>query len=916
MGRTYRWPDDSPPRAPLAVLREVRDLGFLELDLVEPPLRFEVPRPSNGPVRAGLDGDRAHADPDPLDLLARFGQDESPMAHSRRALAKLSAWFLLAEDPQRRLDARPVSTLAHQASVVRHILTEPSLLSVLLADEVGLGKTVEAGLLIKELLQTTPSTRVLYLAPAGLVSNVYGELTRLGLPFRRWTTGQERDAQISDQLVVASIHRAVHPAHYDRVVSAARWDLLVVDECHHLSDWQKGSGKPTQKYKLVDTLRQQLAPTGRLLLMSGTPHQGHADRFENLLKLLRRGNEERTALAGRVIYRTKDHVRDWDGRPLFPRRKVFPPLIVNLGDEYRQWLERIHRVFDVRRGDEDEVGQARRRALNWRCGQALQWATSSIQAGIGFLVRQALRAGWSIEHAPLRDAIASLRPYRSGTPDEPEVDLFARLKAEIGLPEELEDLEAPDSNADVSLDDRWRPPPGALEQVLRDGLRLLESQADAKWQHVRAEIVDRTAGEKVVLFAQPIETVTALAAYLERIDGRRPAMIIGGQNSDERMRQVEAFYDPDGPRFLVSSKAGGEGLNLQVARVLVHVDVPWNPMDMEQRVGRVHRFMSKRTIEVHTVVVKDSREVDIYDAARLKLRGVAQTMAPDDFEDLFSRVMALVPPEELADVLVRDALGPLEDRDIEELGRIVVAGYRRWEQFHKDFAETHQQIRSVAAGAARWDDVERFARDQAGAVVADGFTALRFRFDEGEVVEASEAATVLSIGGDVFACGDYGAMPVLGAQGRRARQLGLNAPAVVASLQRAGLSEAPSGAFHVRLARELPGLEGHSATVGTLWYARSILSQESGAFREVGLELLAFLVDADGNVSRVSSTDIGELFRALQGATVRRDVACPDGLLDGLRRADERLAPELRRTTDRARRHAVFPLAVGVLDPA
>jgi hypothetical protein len=72
----------------------------------------------------------------------------------------------------------------------------------------------------------------------------------------------------------------------------------------------------------------------------------------------------------------------------------------------------------------------------------------------------------------------------------------------------------------------------------------------------------------------------------------------------------------------------------------------------------------------------------------------------------------------------------------------------------------------------------------------------------------------------------------------------------------------------------------------------------------------------DGNVSRVSSTDIGELFRALQGATVRRDVACPDGLLDGLRRADERLAPELRRTTDRARRHAVFPLAVGVLDPA
>src|SRR6185369_3720939 len=99
-------------------------------------------------------------------------------------------------------------------------------------------------------------------------------------------------------------------------------------------------------------------------------------------------------------------------------------------------------------------------------------------------------------------------------------------------------------------------------------------------------------------FAQPIETVTALASWFARKTGHRPAMILGGQSEEERAEQIQRFWDPKGPRFLVSSRAGGEGINLQVARRLVHLDVPWNPMDLEQRVGRVHRFLSKRTIVV------------------------------------------------------------------------------------------------------------------------------------------------------------------------------------------------------------------------------------------------------------------------------------------------------------------------------
>jgi superfamily II DNA or RNA helicase len=908
----YRVPGDAPSR-PLALLKEASEFGFSELDLIEPPSRFLVPGGIAGVLRTGVDAERADVEPDPVDLLDRLGSDESAMTQTRRSLAKLFAWFLLAEDPQRRLEARPVETLAHQASVVRHILAEEELRSVLLADEVGLGKTIEAGLLVKELLETSPSLRVLYLAPAGLVRNVFHELDRLGLPFRRWVSGIEGEARPTDQLVLASIHRAVHPAHSGRLLEAPPWDFVIIDECHHLSDWQKGGGKPTEKYKLAKALSSRLGPSGRLLLMSGTPHQGHPDRFENLLMLLRRGEETRAALAGRVIYRTKDVIQDWDGRPVFPRREVHPPLLVNLGEDYRHWLERVYEVFAVDGRRDESIGQARRRALDWRSGQALQWATSSIQAGLGYLVRQAIRAGWELDQGALRASIAALRPYRSGAVDEPVGDLFERLRAEVGCSDDLEDLE--DLDEDDADDGRWRPSPVALELALSEGLKLLKTQADAKWQVLTKRVLDEYGDEKVVLFAQPIETVTALAGYLEKLDGRRPAMIIGGQTQAERMAQVEAFRKEDGPRFLVSSKAGGEGLNLQVARILVHVDVPWNPMDLEQRVGRVHRFLSKRTIQVHTLVAKDSREVHIYSAAREKLRKVASTLDSQHFEELFGRVMALVPPEELSGVLVRGAVGPLEDQDVDALGQLVAAGYRRWEKFHDEFAESQQRIRGVAAGGARHEDLMRFAKDHLGARDSEALPRLRFREEGGEVVEASDLVEIVEIEGKPFACGDHGGSPVMDKHGTRAGQLGVNLPFVQEALRRLGLGNELGGGAHIQLARGSSQLPRSAGPSGLLVYARSVLSLEGVSCREIGLELRAFFVDAEGEVSVVGDGQIGPLVRELLDAKVRREAARPAALIAAMRKASERLAIELRRPPDRGKRHALFPLLAAIVEP-
>lgn len=574
---------------PGCVLREYDDFGLPSADLVYPPRRFWGDQPCPVPAFEGsVDANRLRRLPTPAQLLTALPEGDNWTAQSRRTVARLRVFYLICEDPQRRLEARAVSTLSHQISLVHHILENAYLRRVLVADEVGLGKTIEVGLLIDQLLEQTPGLRILYLAPARLVNNVRQEFERLRLGFRQWTAG-ESDGRLTDQKVIASIHRAVHAKNYPNVIGSGPWDVIVIDECHHLSDWAPGGGDPKEKFRLVRELITRQREDGRVLLLSGTPHQGHISRFENLLGLLKGKDESPETLKGRVIYRTKEDVRDWNGDPLFPARQVNDPLIVDLGRPYRAWVTAIHNFYrppDEGRG----TGQAKKRAAGWRCAQALQWAVSSPQAGLGYLVRQAIRAGWDLGSQPLWEALAALRPYRAGTVDEPVEQLYKGILKEVNQQRDDADLEDIEEDEDGGQVERVQ-----LEKLLSDGISVLKQAADQKWLTIKEALLDSAGDEKVVLFAQPIETVIALARYLERVTGTRPALIIGGQSDAIRREQVENFWRPDGPRFLVSSRAGGEGINLQVARRLIHIDVPWNPMDLEQRVGRVHRFGSRKT---------------------------------------------------------------------------------------------------------------------------------------------------------------------------------------------------------------------------------------------------------------------------------------------------------------------------------
>lgn len=900
------------------LIRSSDDFGTKVVELARPSLRFWAAgeQSSPPPVIQNQSVRQVQGIARPTETLLQLDESDNWQAMTRRSLLRLFAWFLVAEDPQRRLDASEVASLAHQASLVQHVLSDPALQNVLIADEVGLGKTVEAGLIIRRLLEQTGKLRILYLAPARLVRNVEREFRQLGLGFRVWVSGSESDARLTDARVIASIHRAVSPAHYDEF-SQTRWDVVVVDECHHLSNYSKEGHSPLRKYKLVDELRSRLSPDGRLILLSGTPHQGHPYRFANLLRLLQRPAESQESVAGRVIYRTKEDVTDWRGQPLFPKRDVRPPVVVDLGVRHRNWLQAIHEYFESDDGrDQSDAGQ---RAATWRCAQALQWATSSVEAGLGYLVRQAIRAGCDLSLPHLREALVALRPYRGGLADESPADVLARIAKEVrrqAREADIEDIE--DGEDDDESVAGWVPDRQRLSALLQQGVALLVEDPDAKWNFLWERVLAHAGDEKVVLFAQPIETVTALSRYLERRTKQKPALIMGNQSDEDRKQEVDAFWRDDGPRYLISSRAGGEGLNLQVARRLVHIDVPWNPMEMEQRVGRVHRFKSRRTILVDTLVTKQSREEHVYQIAREKLNTIARDLgAPGRAEAIFARVMALVPPDELLQVMGRHPLSPLSKEDESDIERLITAGHERWSAFDQSYRDQQQRIRALDPGQATWADISWLARRHLSATPADGYKVLRFVHQDDEVVDASEPAEVLRVDGRDRAVGDYGGMPITGPDGAPASLLGLNTEPVCSLLRRFAFTEERAGAAYVRWPDTAPVPAGFGATpFGLLFYARQSLRLTGSAPVETGLSLHAYAVDLEHAIS-LEPDARARAVRSLLEATVRQKPEDAPQLVARLRDVESNVIDELRRPSPQELesqiRHVVYPLLAVVV---
>lgn len=895
-----------------AVLRMVDDFGYVSYDLAGIPRRLLSSESTQPLVRSSVDRRRTQPVITPGQRLAAPPSRENILTESARTRDRLLASFLVAEDPQHRLDASKTATLTHQLSLVQHVLTNDHLRKVLIADEVGLGKTIEAGLLVKRILSQRPNLRVLYLCPASLVRNVASEFRdKLDLDPRTWIAGGDRDARLeSDRLIIASINKSVFGPNLERVAASGPWDIVILDECHHLSDWDPEGGKPNRGYKLAAQLVQQLPEDGRLILMSGTPHQGSETRFRNLLRLLSDDPKRIEKATGRVIYRTKDRVRDWRGRPLFPGREVRAPRLVELGSDYRSWYNGIASLYEA------PQSSAHARAAGWAKSQALQWAASSVEAGLGYLARLGIRRlEWTHAEPALNRALTALRPYRGGPADEPIEILYSRITKQIrqqiasaGATGDLEDLD----DEDAGDDEPWRPDPTALRSLIDEGIRLLVSaSAGAKWQVV-AQVLTEAGDEKAVLFAMPVETVSVAARFIERTFGIRPAVIIGSQSGEERANELKRFLTPGGTQFLVSSRAGGEGLNMQVARRLIHLDVPWNPMELEQRIGRVHRFGSRRTVIVDTVVAAGSREVDMYAVARHKLQLIATQLDPDAFESLFSRVMSLVPPKELEAILGASPPGPLDDHASREIGNLVVQGFQTWSKFDERFRKQAEHIRSLAPGEATWADLREFLSRLGDGTPGQGASVASFDNREDEIVAVLEDVPTVVLAGNEYVCADTGGLPIEDRSGRVVPQLGLNRPVVTKLLSGMFAPDDWAGAAILRGTAQLRQLTSADGPFALQFFLRHSIHFGPDYHTERSVELRSFVMLPGRPPEPLDSGHAATVVRAcLDAERVRDDIAHP--LRESIHSMESELVRQLRAPSDEdvasGLRHVVWPVA-------
>jgi superfamily II DNA or RNA helicase len=544
-----------------------------------------------------------------------------------------------------------VEPLPHQLAILRRVVTQPRI-RLLLADEVGLGKTIEAGLIIRELKLRGAIRRILVVAPKGLVSQWVAEMKlRFGETFRVVSGFDIRQSQLMgfdslweafDQVIVSQ--DAMKPLdkrkswsredidrynqqRFEAMVSAG-WDLVVVDEAHRLS----GTTDLVARFKLGEGLAAS-APS--LLLLSATPHQGKTEQFRRLLSLLDPDQfvDDQAITPDRIqpyVVRTeKRSAVDRHGQKLFqPRHVTLVPISWDdprfSGQRNLYWAVSEYVRQGVEQAQKDRAPLVALRLL------MLQRMVASSTAAIRRALenRLAMLHNQLYEVSPLVDADEEERELT-----EPGRTLFgeeADISRLLGLCDEVE-AQGPDARA----------------------LRLVGLLQEIQQR-------ENSLAIKALVFTEFLPTQAMLREFLAQY-GFSAVILNGTMDLATRIHVQEQFRLD--AQVLISSEAGGEGLNLQFCHIVINYDLPWNPMRIEQRIGRVDRIGQTKPVEVYNFLLRDTVEYRVQEVLLEKLNTILAEFGIDKLGDVLdSGEDDLNPDLLLADVALypEDAEGRLQ----------------------------------------------------------------------------------------------------------------------------------------------------------------------------------------------------------------------------------------------------------------
>ncbi len=580
-------------------------------------------------------------------------------------------------DPLLAVHTSLVEPLPHQITAVYESMLPRQPLRFLLADDPGAGKTIMAGLLIKEMIARGDLKRCLVVCPGSLAEQWQDELfRRFHLPFEILTNDKLQAARtgnwfLENDLAIARLDKLARNEDIHDKLGApdCRYDLVICDEAHKLSaTFFGGEVKYTKRYRLAQLLS---GITRHFLLMTATPHNGKEEDFQLFLALLDgdrfegrfRDGTHQVDVSDLMRRMVKENLVKFDGKPLFPERIAYTVPYKLSGLEARLYQEVTNYVREEFNRAEALQNDKRAGTVGFALTILQRRLASSPEAIFQSLHRRRERL-----EKRLRELELQQRGLGATTPLEPAGPQYDR--------EDLDDLEdAPENEAeDVQeqlLDEataarnieELQAEIATLQRLENLAVDVRRSDQDTKWKelsHLLGELFQPAAStglaeeprlpygagpiappkpsphQKLVLFTEHRDTLNYLQRKITTLLGRPHAVVTihGAVGRDERRKIQEVFlHDPE-VQVLLATDAAGEGINLQRAHLMVNYDLPWNPNRLEQRFGRIHRIGQTEVCHLWNLVAEETREGDVYRTLLEKLEEAREALGGQVFDVL------------------------------------------------------------------------------------------------------------------------------------------------------------------------------------------------------------------------------------------------------------------------------------------
>ncbi|MBU2763748.1 helicase-related protein [Acidithiobacillus caldus] len=581
-------------------------------------------------------------------------------------------------DPMMAVHTSNVEPLPHQITAVYESMLPRQPLRYVLADDPGAGKTIMAGLLIRELLMRADAKRVLIVAPGSLVEQWQDEMfEKFGLSFTLFSREQVEQSRSGNpfddiDLMVARVDQLARAEDLQEKLRLSHWDLVVVDEAHKLSANYFGNKvNKTKRFQLGELLG---SITRHFLLMTATPHNGKEEDFQLFLSLLDadrfygkfRDGAHKVDVSDLMRRMVKEDMLRFDGTRLFPERRAYTTnyqlsdleaaLYAAVTDYVKEEMNRADQLDGQRKGTVGFALTALQRRL-----------ASSPEAIYQSLKRRRIKLTRRVEEEKLRNrgqALAeTLGPIGFNHPPE---DIWE--SADAFSPDDYEDFEEAvvDQATAARTIQELEAEIFILEGLEEQARQVVHSGQDRKWDELSKllqntpEMRDTDGRQrKLIIFTEHRDTLNYLAVKIRGLIGSEEAvvMIHGGVKREERRKVQELFRNDPAVRVLIATDAAGEGVNLQNANLMVNYDLPWNPNRLEQRFGRIHRIGQTEVCHLWNMVAAETREGDVFQRLFEKLEVERQALGGRVF-DILGEVFEDKPLKDLLIEAIRYGADP------------------------------------------------------------------------------------------------------------------------------------------------------------------------------------------------------------------------------------------------------------------